>query len=45
MEKREKTIKRSIRLPKRLYEELEEESRRRGKYVNQVIIEALRERV
>lgn len=37
----EKTIKRSIRVPKRLHEVLSEESKRRGKSVNQVILEDL----
>lgn len=38
----EKTIKRSIRIPNRMHEVLEGESKVRGKSVNQVILEDLR---
>lgn len=41
----EKTIKRSIRVPIRLHEVLEEESKKRIKSVNQVILEDLRKDV
>ena len=37
----ERTIKRSIRIPLRMHEVLGEESKRRGKTVNQVILEDL----
>ncbi len=37
----EKTIKRSIRIPLRVHEVLSKESARRGKSVNQVILEDL----
>ena len=40
----ERTIKRSIRIPKRLHEVLEGESKRRDKSVNQVILEDLGDR-
>ncbi len=37
----DRTIKRSIRIPNRMHEVLSEESKRRGKSVNQVILEDL----
>lgn len=37
----ERTIKRSIRIPLEVHEVLNEESKRRGKSVNQVILEDL----
>lgn len=40
--KEEKTIKRSIRIPSKLYEALVEDSRRVGRSSNQVILDILR---
>lgn len=40
--KEEKTIKRSIRIPSKLYEALVEDSRRVGRSSNQVVLDILR---
>lgn len=40
--KEEKTIKRSIRIPRKLYEALVEDSRRVGRSSNQVVLDILR---
>lgn len=39
---KEKTIKRSIRIPSKLYEALVEDSRRVGRSSNQVVLDILR---
>lgn len=41
---KERTIKRSVRIPEDVHEALMEESRRRGKSGNQVILQVLGER-
>ena len=40
--KEEKTIKRSMRIPSKLYEALVEDSRRLGRSSNQVVLDILR---